>query len=329
MPNLNRTDLFHALFDSFRKYTDATLYLGGNNPYAFTLNEKAVTLFIANVHSARRSNSDEYRIQCPGALPQELSNAYSLGNIVAVLGYFSDEDVFCAWEPERFMNRNTSTRQFSIYTRLSSIHRARTIGFARYTDTDQQVILMFRSEFLGLYIENSSSLHQSTGGTLERIANTYGPTRIGERPDRVIRVRRKRIVTNSVRYTRSPQFRSDVLTAYSNSCAMCGIQLELVEAAHIVPHAHPEGLDVVTNGLALCTLHHRSFDTALVYVGEGYSIYLNRDRADYLRKIGRIGGLRRYGRALRSNLILPKDVACHPSIENLVLGNQLRGIDNI
>ena len=60
---------------------------------------------------------------------------------------------------------------------------------------------------------------------------------------------------------------------------MCGIQLDLVDAAHIVPHAHPKGLDAVSNGLALCALHHRSYDTGLLYVDGEYSIHLNSAKA--------------------------------------------------
>lgn len=35
---------------------------------------------------------------------------------------------------------------------------------------------------------------------------------------------------------------------------------ELLDAAHITPDREPEGEPVVSNGLALCKLHHAAFD---------------------------------------------------------------------
>ncbi len=68
---------------------------------------------------------------------------------------------------------------------------------------------------------------------------------------------------------RDPQFREHVLRAYSQKCAMCGFggllsgQAIGVEAAHIRWHA-ADGPDHVTNGLALCTVHHKLFDRGVL-----------------------------------------------------------------
>ena len=68
---------------------------------------------------------------------------------------------------------------------------------------------------------------------------------------------------------RDPQFRVRVLRAYSQRCAMCGFggllsgQAIGVEAAHIRWHA-ADGPDEVTNGLALCTVHHKLFDRGVL-----------------------------------------------------------------
>lgn len=74
---------------------------------------------------------------------------------------------------------------------------------------------------------------------------------------------------------RDPQFRVNVLRAYSQKCAMCGFggllagQAIGVEAAHIKWHA-ADGPDEVTNGLALCTVHHKLFDRGVLGAsGEG------------------------------------------------------------
>ena len=64
---------------------------------------------------------------------------------------------------------------------------------------------------------------------------------------------------------RSPQFREDILRAYEYRCAICGFDIQMVgksiglEAAHIKWH-QAGGPDIESNGLALCSLHHKLFD---------------------------------------------------------------------
>ncbi len=107
---------------------------------------------------------------------------------------------------------------------------------------------------------------------------------------------------------------------------MCGIQLGLVDAAHIIPHAHPRGSDTVSNGLALCALHHRSFDTGLLYVEDDYSIHVNSAKVEHLRKMGRTDGLQWYEQQLERELLLPDNYDLFPEPDNLILGNIARGV---
>lgn len=71
------------------------------------------------------------------------------------------------------------------------------------------------------------------------------------------------------RLQRDPNFRRAVLTAYERRCAICDFDMRIdddlvaVEAAHIKWHA-AGGPDAVPNGLALCTLHHRTFDRGAI-----------------------------------------------------------------
>lgn len=62
-----------------------------------------------------------------------------------------------------------------------------------------------------------------------------------------------------------PVFRTRVLRAYEDTCAMCRLRhAELLDAAHILPDSHPQGLPVVPNGLALCKIHHSAYDLNIV-----------------------------------------------------------------
>ncbi|MGP3927868.1 phosphorothioated DNA-binding restriction endonuclease [Streptomyces sp. 8N616] len=64
-------------------------------------------------------------------------------------------------------------------------------------------------------------------------------------------------------------FAEEVLRAYAYACAFCGFDGALgrnpvgIEAAHVRWHSQ-DGPDEVSNGLALCSLHHRLFDLGVL-----------------------------------------------------------------
>jgi putative restriction endonuclease len=85
------------------------------------------------------------------------------------------------------------------------------------------------------------------------------------------------------RALRALDFRERVLDAYRNRCAMCGIQLRLLEGAHILPVAEPASTDETANGVALCALHHRAYDRSLVTFDPEYHVHVNEERVEELR----------------------------------------------
>jgi putative restriction endonuclease len=72
--------------------------------------------------------------------------------------------------------------------------------------------------------------------------------------------------TRDARYRLHQQrFKLEVMRAYRGRCAICSLrERALVQAAHIVPDADPEGIAAVVNGLALCAIHHLAFDRNLL-----------------------------------------------------------------
>ena len=71
--------------------------------------------------------------------------------------------------------------------------------------------------------------------------------------------------------TRDPEFRERVLRAYQYRCAVCALDIRMgaksigVEAAHIKWH-NAGGPDTESNGLALCSLHHKLLDRGVFTV---------------------------------------------------------------
>jgi putative restriction endonuclease len=78
-----------------------------------------------------------------------------------------------------------------------------------------------------------------------------------------------------------PIFRTRVLRAYADSCAMCRLKhVQLLDAAHILRDGHPRGLPVVPNGLALCKIHHAAFDANILGVRPDLVVEVRRDVLD-------------------------------------------------
>lgn len=75
-----------------------------------------------------------------------------------------------------------------------------------------------------------------------------------------------------------PVFRARVLEAYSSRCAICQLQhVSLLDAAHILPDSHPRGLPVVTNGLALCKIHHAAYDQSILGIRPDLTVHIRED----------------------------------------------------
>jgi putative restriction endonuclease len=55
---------------------------------------------------------------------------------------------------------------------------------------------------------------------------------------------------------------------------------ELLEAAHIVADADLLGVPTITNGIALCMLHHAAFDAHLIGIRPDYVIEVRKDVLD-------------------------------------------------
>ena len=326
MPLLNSGELLQAIIDACRQCTETVLYVQGRNPFSLSIDGHEVTVFVANVSHARRSDPDEFRIQCPGHLPEELARIRVSGQPVCILGYNADTDTFSAWDPGRFVQRSRGTQRFSLYTRMSNHEKASSDGLSIYQDATGQNVLSLRSEFLTLYIGNTETMHKASKRALTNIVSAHNATRSGVASRRLVTVAKRKIEITQTQFARNPQFREAVREAYGNRCAMCGIQLELTEAAHLVPHKDPRGLDIVSNGIALCVLHHRSLDTGLVYLDTSYNIRINPVRHKYLAKLQRIEGFRQFRRQLSKTIGLPQDPSDYPLSEYIVLGNRLRGI---
>ncbi|MDB4233515.1 HNH endonuclease, partial [Schleiferiaceae bacterium] len=79
------------------------------------------------------------------------------------------------------------------------------------------------------------------------------------------------------RNQRDPEFRQSVLDAYGHKCAICDYNIQFrtkiigLEAAHIQWH-NSEGPDIVQNGIALCSMHHKLLDYGAIGFNDNYEL---------------------------------------------------------
>lgn len=112
-----------------------------------------------------------------------------------------------------------------------------------------------------------------------------------------------------------PAFRARVMHAYASTCAVCHLKhAELLDAAHIVEDADIAGLAVVTNGLALCKIHHAAYDRNLMGITPDYVVRIN---GALLEEVD--GPMLRYGLQDMhgKSLVLPGRVRDRPSRDGL------------
>ena len=87
---------------------------------------------------------------------------------------------------------------------------------------------------------------------------------------------RQYLMAMTRRRLHQPVFASQVMVAYDTRCAVCSLNhRELLDAAHIIPDSQPNGDAVITNGLALCKLHHAAYDRNILGIRPDYTVEIH------------------------------------------------------
>ncbi|MFE5477772.1 HNH endonuclease [Nocardia sp. NPDC056541] len=113
-----------------------------------------------------------------------------------------------------------------------------------------------------------------------------------------------------------PQFRSRVLMAYGNRCAVCRLgRPQLLEAAHIISDGKEHGIADIPNGLSLCKIHHAAYDRNLMGISDDYRVHIG----SVLAKADDEGPILEFGLQGMDDvhLTLPDKKAFYPAPERL------------
>ncbi|WP_045214211.1 phosphorothioated DNA-binding restriction endonuclease [Desulfonatronovibrio magnus] len=129
--------------------------------------------------------------------------------------------------------------------------------------------------------DNLKKSTQTLKQVIEKILYDNFPESIQEDILQAVGIDLEDLVTKA---RRNPLFRSKILRAYENRCAVCGFDVRLdyypiaLEAAHIKWH-QAGGPDEERNGIALCTMHHKLFDRGAFTLSGDMEILVS-DRAN-------------------------------------------------
>ena len=330
MPTRHRKyDLLNRVIEAIIDDGWNVIYLGDINFHPFKIrmykNEEShdLCIYIWNLThgGGAQRPANEYRVQITGVSQfSRLPNEKTL-----ILGWWNDGEVFAGFDYDK--HSGVLGASPSIQIREQALRQAYTNGFSAWKKDNEEIAIGFRPDFFTEYVRNLESLHSfgesdNDFEVLEELSdnvNTVNDERVAtvtnERQTTVISVKKK---------VRDSSFKSRVLNSYSSRCAFCGVQLKLIDAAHIVPVAH-HGTDETSNGISLCALHHRAYDRRLVTFNSEYQILINEKLVTQLVNQNLHGGLQSFRDNLKAVISLPPTIADRPLVAYVSEANNLRG----
>lgn len=186
----------------------------------------------------------EFRIQLTGVTPplQMEPDSQTL-----LLGWFDDLAVFVGFDVQR--HATFSLRSPSIQVRKDTLEEADKKGLSFQSRGNNEIVAAFAPDQFMNYVLQQRNLHRFRQPPEIELLRTAS---IGTAPEaediEIVPRERREVIRTVVEWSRRRDFRIRVLNAYSHRCAVCRMQLELVEAAHIIPIGAPASNDQTTNG---------------------------------------------------------------------------------
>jgi putative restriction endonuclease len=250
--------------------------------------------------------ADEYRIQLTGVVPE-----HHPGEITLLLGWHEGYGVFVGWDITRHSGQDSKSP--SAQVKEEALANAHTHAFSIHHRHNNEIVVVFRPEFLVDYAVNAESLHKS-GKTAGDLSLLNSLDSISDSQIATVTNKERRVVLGQIaRKYRAYDFRRRVLGAYEHRCAACGIQLKLIDAAHILPVADPASTDETANGVALCKLHHAAMDQGLISFDEKYRIEISESEIERLAAANLSGGIKEFKQRLKAAIVLPTDRRDYPN----------------
>jgi putative restriction endonuclease len=323
---LSKSDLLKRIITAVKASGWNALVLSPVHPFRLSifLSEQRIIVlcYIWNLtHGGYPRDPNELRIQITGV--DQLSIEEGVKTLL--LGWSEDEGLFAGFDVTKHLISMLG-RSPSLQIRRETLTEAKANDFFPQIRDNDEIVIGFRPDLFAAYVQalgdlHSTARHSEDVAQLERIASTHTEVQIRDIPAGP----RKTVLEHINRKVRDARFRKNVLAAYTYRCAVSGIQLDLIDAAHIIPVEHESGTDELKNGICLSAIHHRAFDLGLIGVKCDYSVIVNERRFVEFRAIGWDSGESEFRATLRDQILLPARRNHFPDPSYLVLGQQLRG----
>lgn len=329
MPALRTAEIIRAIEDAFAESSAAALLVSQPriHPRRFyvTAGEMSFPVWIyiwTLTHGGGAARpKDEYRIQLTSVTPPLPENP---DGPTLLLGYEPNTGCFAGFDLRK--HRTFSKQSPSIQINISALRDAVRDGFAFTRKGNDEIAVAFRADNMLAYCLNCESLHDSgadaaVSSLLSKVGRFEAVT---DRELAAIPPERRRVVTKVSRLARDSDFRRKVIVAYDRKCCVTGLQLRLIDAAHILPVGAEGSTDDVRNGLCLSPTYHRAYDRGLIYLSEDRKMLINPKRKSELVRLGLGGGLRDFETHLGQEILLPADRRQWPNPEFIRAANEFR-----
>lgn len=319
---LSKRDLLEQVLQAVRD-TGATAWpIKRSSPFVVSIQKPQeapceLRIFLWNCTPGGKGRApDEFRVQVTKFIAVDPSRP------TLMLGWHEPTRTFAAWDTAAHEGQTGDSPSAQI--KEDTLRRAREHGFATQVKTNE-IVFAFRPEFFVDYAFGASTLH-AAGARRTAIPLLNSLEGLSDaKIDTVTNSKRRKVLRQIATNYRSAKFRGQVLDAYAHACAFCGVQLSLIDAAHILPVSAPDSTDEIENGIALCKLHHYAYDANLLSFNERYEIQVSATRLRHLKGAGQTGGVAKFRTGLRKKLLLPVNPFHHPSQKLIKRSRVIRG----
>lgn len=253
--------------------------------------------------SHRGRDSVERRFQNPGKERPVIAPA---GTVPLLLGVWEEgaHPVLVGMDPTHRLDHMT---RFSLFVPLWLLQQVAERGWGEHYSASNERIIAFHPALLPAYVQLRLS---GADVSASEVLRTIAAAGFGEEEGVGWAERARRATTQLVR---DRDFGQHVVQAYGGLCAICRLDFQLAQGAHIYPASAPQSPDEIWNGLALCPTHHVAFDKHLLWADPvSRSIRLH---PDVVAGASANDACRRFVDSTAGWLAEPSDPECRPKAE--------------
>ena len=306
MPALTNHSLYRRLRAALPKGTEFHTKVDVIHPAEFTVpgfGRVRAYLFTVtpdrSVPGARPAGEFKLQLIIGGQVRGSRGSLNLKGAYTSLLGFSPDFGVFVGWEASLYLDFSYSA---NVQVREPLLAEARDNGWAiappRSIKGATEIRVAFSAGNLLPFLRANREADRRElkdvwreAFLLSKSPHYVASAFPGRAADLDSYVERERQRLNTTRLSRDSRFAPRVKEQFNFSCTVCAVQLEIIEAAHIIPVNDQNSSDEVWNGLSLCPNHHTLFDARQFVVEPNLIVTVDAETVEFLRESDRASGI--------------------------------------